>query len=189
MRTLALAAALLGIAALVPLTPDGRSFAGIVAELGAHSPLQGLLLVMSFGGPFLFAFALLPAALLPDRVAPRRALLGAVALLQAQLVLGALRAWSADFGIAPLALVGFGTVSALYLAHASARASAEGEGPAPGPPVPWLARWGGLLVAAAAGWLRLSSLGGPRLGPALEVALAAGGLLVIAARRARLRPA
>jgi hypothetical protein len=145
------------------------------------------LFVLSFGGPWLFGLGLALAAGARNSALPRWLLHTALALFQAQLFLWSLRAWLAGFGVAPGALFGFAVVSAIYLMYFSAKAAAEGDGQ--GPSLRWLANWGALLVIALAGWLRLQVAAGLRMGPALEIAIAACVLIVIATRRSRRMPA
>lgn len=180
---LAVGAALtLAVSVLVPLTPGGASFLAVAAELLSRSVADGTLFVLSFGGPYLFALGLVVAGSIKQGPFPRWLLQSTVALFQAQLVLWALRAWLAGFGIMPGALFGFALVSSGYLIYFSARTSAEGEGHT-GPSLLWLAQWGSLLVIATGAWLRLQMAVGLRMGPAVEVAIVAGVLILLTTRR------
>lgn len=166
----------------VPLTPGGTSFLGVVAELLSRNWAEGALFVLSFGGPYLFAVGLCIAASIKRGPLPRWLLQSAVSLFQAQLVLWALRATLAGFGIMPGALLGFSLVGAVYMIYFSAKVRAEGAGHT-GPSVQWLARWGAVLVIALGAWLRLQMAVGLRMGPAVEVGIFAALLIVFATRR------
>lgn len=171
---------------LAPLTPGGTSFLGVVAEVAERSWAEAGLFVLSFGGPWLFGLGLALAAAARGSALPRWLLHSALALFQAQLFLWSMRAWMAGFGVAPGALFGFSVVSAIYLMYFSAKAAAEGEGQ--GPTLRWLANWGALLVIAVAAWLRLQVAAGLRMGPALEIAVTACVLIMLATRRRRPDP-
>lgn len=171
----------------VPLTPGGTSFLGVVLEVAGRSWAEAGLFVLSFGGPWLFGLGLAFAAGARGSALPRWLLHTAIALFQAQLFLWSLRAWLAGFGVAPGALFGFSIVSAVYLMYFSAKAAAEGDGN--GPTLRWLANWGALLVIALAAWLRLQVAAGLRMGPALEISIAACVLIVLATRRTPPAPA
>jgi hypothetical protein len=178
------AAGTLVASVLIPLTPGGTSFLGVLSEAFARDVSEGFLFLLSFGGPYLFGLSVLAAAVLGGGSFARQLLQSAVALFQAQLVLFAARAWMADFGIMPIALLGFSLISAVYLMYYSARSAAEGTRSS-GPSVRWLAQWGALLVIGLGAWLRLQLAIGLRLGPAVEMAIGAALLLFLATRRRR----
>ncbi len=179
---LAGAALMLVGSVLVPLTPGGSSFLGIVAEVMGRSWAEAGLFVLSFGGPYLFGLTLAAAAIVRSGPLPRVVLQSTLALFQAQLFLWALRAWLAGFGIMSGALFGFALVSAMYLMYFSAKTAAESNARG-GPSIRWLAQWGALLVVGLGGWLRLQIAAGLKMGPAVEVAIAAAVLILIVARR------
>jgi hypothetical protein len=84
-----------------------------------------------------------------------------------------------------VALLGFAIVTALGLARHSARTRAEGDGPS----LAWYIRWGAIVVAGVAGWLRLQRAVGVELGIGLDVALGSAVLLVLSLGRRRFRAA
>jgi hypothetical protein len=140
------------------------------------------LFLLSFGGPYLFGLGAVAAGRSRRGPFPRLLLQASLALFQAQLVLWAARAWLEGFGVAPGALFGFSLISGGYLVYYSARSAAETDRGVR-PSVRWLANWGAMLTLALGAWLRLQMATGLRLGPAVEVAMAASVVLIIATRR------
>lgn len=169
-----LAGVLLAVSAVLPLTPEGHSFLTLLQTEFSRGLLEGLLMMVGFGSPFLFGIAV---AVVPS-VAPspiaRRILRIPLAFLHSQLVLVALVIWLAGDAIAELALLGFALVSGVRLAMHTARAHAEGDGPQ----VAWYVRWGGMMVAAVCGWMELQQLGDLAFGIGLHVAFASAVAMV-----------
>ncbi len=165
---------LLAVSSALPLTPEGHSFLTLLQAEFSRGVLEGLLMLVGFGSPFLFGLAV---AVAPSAAPPpiaRRVLRIPLAFLHSQLVLVALVIWLAGDAIAELALLGFALVSGVRLAMHTARAHAEGDGPQ----VAWYVRWGGMMVGAVCGWMELQQIGDLAFGMGLHVALASAVAMV-----------
>ena len=169
-----LAAAVLVVSSGLPWTPSGLSFLDLLGAEFSRGVLEGLLMLVGFGSPFLFGLAVAVAPLaLPPPIA-RRVIRVPLAFMHSQLVLVAIVLWLAGDAKATLPMLGFAVVAGVRLAVHTARAHAEGDGPRVG----WYVRWGGMVVAGVAGWMELQQVGDLAFGWGLHVALAAGVLMV-----------
>lgn len=173
-RTTALGALVLVISSTLPLAPDGRSYLAMLLDELSRGLLEGLLMLIGFGSPYLFGLAVILGILwLPPRLA-RQIVRVPIAMMHSQLMLVALVLWRLGDAVAAVPLLGFATVSGVYMALHSARTFAEGDGPS----LPWYVRWGAMVVAAVGGWCELQRLGGVELGLGLHVALS-GALIML----------
>jgi hypothetical protein len=179
------------VSAFLPLHPEGLSFFDLFLIELSRGLLEGLLMLVSFGSPYLFGLTVALAPWLPSTVDARVVRIP-VALMHSQLLLVAIVLVSAGEAVAPFALLGFAVVSGGYLALHTARANAEGRAPvdpqAPstafvGPAAAWYAQWGAMVIAGIAAWTELQRVGGVALGYGLHVLL--GGALMILAVTAR----
>lgn len=188
-------AAMLSAAIALPLHPEGFSFARLLLEAFARSPVEGVFMLLGFGSPFCFGFIVLALALAGPRVLPRigeRILIANLSLLHAQLFLVAMLLSARGQGMMPLALLGFACVSGGYFIVHHARTAATGGvlderglSVPSGPALRWLVRWGATVIVAVCGWVRLQLLVDVRLGWAIEMMLAACVMLtVLLVRRA-----
>jgi hypothetical protein len=171
-------------AIVLPLHPDGYSFAQMLYVVLQRSLLDGLIMLLGLGAPFCFgAIVLLLAGLGPR--APTavgvRALFFNLNLLHAQLVLVAGTLWSRGEGVMPLAFLGFALVSGGYLIVQHARSTAGDADPAARERamLRWGVRWGATMIVAICGWIRLQMLIGVQLGWAIEVMLASGVMMTV----------
>lgn len=169
-RLAAVAGLVLAVSSAMPWTPEGHSFLAVLRSEFSRGVLEGLLMMVGFGSPFLFGIAVAVAPLACPPSIARRILRIPVAFMHSQLVLVALVLWLSGVSIAALPLLGFALVSGVRLAIHTARAHAEGDGPRVG----WYVRWGGMLVAAIAAWMELQRTGDLAFGWGLHVALLAG---------------
>ncbi len=172
-RLAMLAGAALAVSSALPITPDGYSFLALLRGEFQRGVLEGLLMLVGFGSPFLLGLAV---AIVPWSVAPwigRRIVRLPIAFMHSQLVLVALVIWLAGNAIADLALLGFAIVSGVRLAVHTARGHSEGDGPQ----LAWYVRWGGMMVAAICAWVELQRASGLELGLGLHVALGSGVLM------------
>ena len=182
-----IAGAALAIAALLPLFPDGRSFASVIAEIASGSPMDALFMTLGLGAPFLFG-AILAATPLLIRAGhagvgiTKFLITTNLAIFHAQLFLIALFLVRSHSGIGTLGLMGFSVVSGLYFIIDSARSAAMDEAFGTRR-LASLARWGATMVYAVAVWTRLQWFAGVRFGLAIEVALLAAVIIAV-----RLRP-
>jgi hypothetical protein len=181
-----LAQALLGLTLFasiaLPLTHTGLSLLDILLHMLGQSPMGALVFLIMFASPQLFGLAVALGGLLRSPGAVAVCVQAPVIVLQGMTTLTGMSLISAPRTIAPLAYVGFAAVTSVHYLHASANAP-EGLG------LRWHLRHGALLVVGLGLWLRLQSLGGARLGLAVDVAtLAAALLLTSLAREPRRRP-
>ena len=172
-RALLVPALVVFAAIVMPLHPDGFSFAQLLYAAFLRSPLEALVVLLGFGSPFLFGLIVALVAGFGERLHPliaQRLLVTNLSFLHAQLLLVAYVLWSGGQGMLPFALLGFAVVSggAFVVSHARAAASGEGSGPTPR----WLIRWGASVIVAICGWIRLQMLVEVRFGWAVEVVLA-----------------
>ncbi len=168
--SVAVAGLVLAVSSALPWTPEGHSFLALLRSEFSRGVLEGLLMMVGFGSPFLFGIAVAVAPLACPPGVARRILRVPVAFMHSQLVLVALVLWMSGVSVAALPLLGFALVSGVRLAVHTARAHAEGDGPRVG----WYVRWGGMVVAAIAAWMELQRAGDLAFGWGLHVALLAG---------------
>lgn len=176
-------ATLLGVAlfacAWLPLTPGGRSFARVAIETFGEGVMEGLVMLVGMGSPFLFGLAVAIGSTSRDDQQAASLVRTPVTMMLSQLLLLAWIMWRRGDMIAALPLLLFAVVSSLYVIQHSASTRASGR-PAS---FAWYVRWGATVVAAVAGWLLLQRVGGLRMGVAVQIGgLCALGLL------ARARP-
>lgn len=169
-KSVALAGFVLTVSSALPWTPEGHSFLALLRSEFSRGVLEGLLMMVGFGSPFLFGLAVAVAPLACPPSIARRIIRIPVAFMHSQLVLVALVLWLSGVSVAALPLLGFALVSGVRLAVHTARAHAEGDGPRVG----WYVRWGGMVVAAIAAWMELQRTGDLAFGWGLHVALLAG---------------
>ncbi len=164
---------ILAVSSALPWTPEGHSFLALLVAEFSRGVLEGLMMMLGFGSPFLFGLGVvvLPRVLPPPLA--RRILRIPLAFMHSQLVLVAIVLWLADAAVATLPMLGFALVSGVLLAVHTARAHAEGDGPQVG----WYVRWGGTMVAAICAWMELQRLADVDFGWGLHVALGAGVLM------------
>lgn len=173
-------------AIVLPLHPDGYSFAQLLYVALQHGLIDAIVMLLGFGAPFCFGAIVLVLAGLGPRVRTDlgvRALIVNLSLLHAQLVLVAGMLWSRGEGVMPLAFLGFALVSGGYLIVQHARASASDVDQAATQRA--LVRWGATMIVAICGWIRLQMLIGVQLGWAIEVMLAAGVMMTVILVRRR----
>jgi hypothetical protein len=172
------------VAIVLPLHPDGYSFAQLLYVVLQRSLLDGLIMLLGLGAPFCFGAIVLVVAGLGPRVPTAtgvRALFFNLNLLHAQLVLVAGTLWSRGEGVMPLAFLGFALVSGGYLIVQHARTTASDADPAATERamLRWGVRWGATMIVAICGWIRLQMLIGVQLGWAIEVLLASGVMMTV----------
>jgi hypothetical protein len=181
---LPLAQAVLGLTIFasiaLPLTPAGWSLLGLVLRAFRDGPAAGLVFLAMFASPQLFGLAVAIGGWHRDERVVLALVQGPIVILQGMIVLGALSTLGNPHAVAPLGFLGFAVTTGGYLVYASAEAAASERGPLG---LRWYARWGALLVAGLAGWLRLQSLGVLHLGVAVDVAGVAAALLAWRLRR------
>jgi hypothetical protein len=184
--SLTLPALALLVAIVLPLHPDGYSFAQLLYVVFQHGFLDGLIMLLGFGAPFCFGAIVLVLAGLGPRVPADlgvRALIFNLSLMHAQLLLVAGTLWSRGEGVMPLAFFAFALVSGGYLVVQHARATAGDADAAATQRA--LIRWGATMIVAICGWIRLQMLIGVQLGWAIEVMLAAGVMITVLLVRRR----
>lgn len=176
--TIAVGAALAACAAL-PVTPDGYSFLHLLYAAFVRHPLEGFMMLVGFGSPFLFGLAAAGAGVSIGKgesadYAARVALHVVLAALHTQLLMvAAILVWK-GVGVAPWSLGGLALVSGVYFVYRSAKDRAASPDPRGGPSMRFMVRWGASILVAIALWSRLQMLGGLRMGFAIE------GILVCA---------
>jgi len=171
---------ILGVSSAMPWTPEGASFLDLLRGEFGRGALEGLLMLVGFGSPFLFGVALAIAPLaLPPAIA-RQIVRVPIAFMHSQLVLVMIVLSLAGAGLATLPMLGFALVSGVFLAVHTARTHAEAGGPRLG----WYARWGGMMVTAITAWMELQQAGELSFGWGLHVALGCG-LGIVASLGAR----
>jgi hypothetical protein len=172
----------MGLAAGLPLTPEGASFLRLVANELARGFLEGVMMIAGFGSPFVFGLVLFVGHLFFAPALAKRIVSVPVSLLHSQLLLVAFVLWRHGESVAAPALVGVAVVGAVHLVLHTAKSQASDGGPT----LIWYARWGATMIAAVAAWSRLQWLAGVRLGIAIDVLLACSLLIVfIIARKER----
>ncbi len=176
----------LAASAALPLLRDGTSFLELVIEAFGRSVLEGFLLKVGFGSPFLFGLTAAIGILALERSVARRIVRIPVAFMHSQLLLVAITLMTArDSVVAAVALVGLAIVAASRFALHTARTRAEGDGPS----LAWYVQWGAVIVAGVAGWMRLQRVVGIELGIGLDVALGCAVAMVVTLGRHRFRAA
>lgn len=188
--TLTLPALGLLAAIVLPLHPEGYSFAQLLMVVLERSWFEGLIMLLGLGAPFCFGAIVLVLAGLGPRVSTAvglRALVVNLSLLHAQLLLVAGTLWSRGEGVMPFALLGFALVSGGYfiVQHAAARAGDVDPVATQRAMLRWGVRWGATMIVAICGWLRVQMLIGVQLGWAIEVMLAAGVMMTVMLVRRR----
>jgi hypothetical protein len=167
--SVSVAGLVLAVSSAMPWTPQGDSFVALLRSEFSRGVLEGLLMLVGFGSPFLFGIAVALAPLACPPPIARRILRVPIAFIHSQLVLVALVLWHSGVAVAALPLLGFALISGVGLAIHTAHTHAAGDGPRVG----WYVRWGGMLVAAIAGWMELQRVGDLVFGWGLHVALLA----------------
>lgn len=152
-----------------------------LVDIWRRDPVGGLMATVMFGSPFLFGLAVaagrfvrgheLAAALIKAPLVVFHGMLALYALILAKTHGVPLR----------LAFIGFTAVASVYFVYAHAEAEAVGRPLGPR----WLARWGAVLVAGTALWLRMQRFDGRALGPALELAIVGAAMLAASLARPR----
>lgn len=170
----AVAGLVLAASSAMPWTPEGHSFLALLRSEFSRGVLEGLLMMVGFGSPFLFGIAVAAAPLACPPPIARRILRVPIAFMHSQLVLVALVLWLSGVSVAALPLLGFALVSGVRLAIHTAHTHADGDGPRVG----WYVRWGGMVVVAIAAWMELQRTGDLAFGWGLHVALLAGLAMV-----------
>ncbi|MCA9719164.1 MAG: hypothetical protein KC468_31135 [Myxococcales bacterium] len=165
--------------AFLPLGPGGPSYFEIARDIVMDGGLGALVFVVLVGAPFVLGLAIASNAFV-GRSLGRSLVVGTVALFQAELLLYGAIVWDAHELVAARALLGFALVSGLSLIYQSASHDARDTG---GPGLRWYTRWGALLVAGLALWIRLQSLQGAPIGLAIDGALLSSVLIIAALRR------
>lgn len=161
---------------LLPLAPDGSSFWDLLVVAFTQGALIGLITLLGFGSPYLFAFGVVCMGARSG--APSLHSLWVtipVSLMHAQLVLTALALLHQPV-VAAAPLLGFALVSASYFVFHAARVRAAGDGDR-GPSELFYLRWGAMMIVAMGGWMRLQRLAGIEFGIAVDVALGCALLL------------
>ena len=178
-------AALVGLAlaaasALPFVAGEPSVFEEIVAAFD-RAWVTGVVFLLLLGAPYLLGLSVFAAAVL-------RSTLGLVlvrvpvTILYAELVVACLLIATEPGELrAPWSLVGFAvvtTISGIVQVARERRARAAAN-------VPWLARWGAMIVAAALGWVTLQDPMGLAEAPGLWATLVAAAVLAAASRPAR----
>lgn len=157
----------------LPIVGDASVLDWLV-DVGAREPMAAFTLLCTIGSPFVFGLAVAASGVVRD--APLAAGLVRLPLvfLHTTLALYALLVARVPDPV-PLRwpFVGFVAVACLSFLYTSAEADAAGRPLGPR----HLARWGGVVLAGAAAWMELHTVGGRAFGPALHVLLAAAALL------------
>ncbi|MCA9660475.1 MAG: hypothetical protein KC486_19175 [Myxococcales bacterium] len=177
----ALAGIGLGLAGALPLTVGGRSFFDVAWELLNTVGWAAVPMLLMVGAPFLLGLLIGAAGLAPGSQLLFLGISALVSLIQADLVYLALHLIGAEGPVAPYALIGFAAVTSVAMILGSAELRARGDGRRP--PLRWWIRWGALLVAGLALWIRLQSLQGAPIGLAIDGALLSSVLIIAALRR------
>jgi hypothetical protein len=183
-RVTLIAVALAACVALPLSNDDDKTLLRVILESIDNDWLLGLMFGVVFGAPHGFALAVAWASRTGGSYGG--GLVRAwVALLQTEVVvigLLVLRNLGEDGIRAPLAMVGFAAVSAMFFAYRVASPSVPPHRRDTG----FFARWGALLVAGVFGWLELQWLGGGSApGLWLHGTLAAGFALAASVPRDR----
>lgn len=167
----------LACSSALPWTPEGLSFLEMLRAEFSRGALEGVLMLVGFGSPFLFGLAAVVAPLTLAPALARQIVRIPLAFMHSQLLLVMIVLAFAGAGTATLPMLGFALVSGVFLAVHTARMHAEGGGPRLG----WYVRWGGVVVAAIGGWMELQQAASDlAFGAGLHVALGCGVLIVAA---------
>jgi len=178
-RTLIFGAAL-AFAAGLPLLPDGRCFLDLVRESFSRSLMEGALMLLGLGSPFVFGLAVVLAGRMANPAVGARIVRAPIAMMHSQLVLVAWALWKGGAALAALPLLGFSIASGIYFAAQVAMVDAQGRGPS----LRFHIRWGAMIVLAIAAWARLQMFVGVYFGSALSVVIISAALLVRSTRPA-----
>ena len=160
----------MAISSAMPWTPEGASFLELLRGEFGRGVLEGLLMLVGFGSPFLFGVGVAIVPLVAAPAVARQLVRVPIAFMHSQLLLVMIVLWLAGAGLATLPMLGFAVVSGVFLAVHTARTHAEAGGPRLG----WYTRWGGMMVAAVTGWMELQQAGDLYFGWGLHVALGCG---------------
>ncbi len=166
----------------LPMTRSGQSLLDILMTMARQHPMDALTFLLMFGSPQLFGLAVAVAGLVRDEQRAIRLVQLPLVIVQCMVALAGLLFALAPRVIAPFAIAGFAIITSLYFVYASAEASASSRGDLS---LHWYIRWGALLIAGLGLWLRLQSIHGLYLGPALDVAAASAVLLLASTARRR----
>lgn len=177
-RAVSWPAAVLALAAFLPLTPSGESFFDLWRGEMSRGLLPGVMTLIGWGSPFIFGVASALAVRRTSTLAPLW-LTAPLAMVHAQLLWVALVVhWGSSRAIASGPLVGFAAVSGLYFVYQSAHAHAVADGPS----TRWIVRWGATVIVGVSAWTSLQRFGDIAFGFAVEVVLAAALTMVIVDR-------
>ena len=169
----------MGLAAGLPLTPEGESFVRLVIDEFSRGLLEGTMMIAGFGSPFVFGFLLFVGHMFFAPAVAKRMVSVPVSLLHSQLVLVAFVLWRHGEALAAPALLGVAVVGAIHLVVHTAKTHAEGDGPS----LVWYARWGATMIAVVAAWTRMQMFANVRLGIAVDVLLGCSLLIVFVISR------
>lgn len=164
----------------VPIVDD-ISVLDWVMRLGARDPVAAVLVLCTFGAPFLFGLAVALAGLIHDRQRAALVIHIPLAITHAIFVIHALLVAQHPQVPLHLAFVGFIAVASIYYLFARADAEAAGRPLSPC----WLTRWGAILLTGVTFWLHFQAFDQRPFGPAIHLALAAAFLLAATTPRAR----
>ncbi len=165
---------LMGTSAL-PLTYGSReSFLDFAWELLKIAGLGAIPTLLALGSPFIFGglLAAIPFVRKTDGIG--RWVATCVVLMQTQLIVVGLLAASLREYVAWLPFTGFVVVTTIFYCWEYARFTAVDETP----DLYRQARWGALLITGFCLWLRLQTLDNGTSGPAIDVALVVGALML-----------
>jgi hypothetical protein len=172
--------AAIAIAAALPLTPEGRSFLGMLRAELERGVLDAILMLVGFGSPFLFGLAVALTASPRLRVHAVEIVRTPLGLVHGQLLLVAFVLWRQGRAVAALPLFAFALVGAFAYAWSGAQAPG-GRGLSLRSTV----RWGAMVLAGVAAWCRLQRLVDIEMGIAVDVVLGAALVLSWACRPVR----
>ncbi len=176
---------LLFACAFVPLTPAGRSFVQVARDTFGEGVLQGVVMVLGFGSPFLFGLAVAVGVWMRNDEAAARLVRNPVTMMQSQLLLVAWVIWRQDEdAVASLPLFLFAVAGGFYVVQHSASERASGAAAS----FAWYVRWGATVIAAVAGWLFLQRMAGLTMGRAVDLAGLCALALVVRVRPRRPAP-
>lgn len=183
-----LAGPLLLGSAFVPLLPDGRSFWRWSLELVGEMGWNALAWVLGASSPFVLGLCMILAAVGAYREQPalselaQKALAAVVCLWISHCVMLSAQLWWRDIGIASgefcLVSVVVGLALAMGVGRRNAAAAPAKEGDPLNEESRLFARWGCLLIAAAAAWARLQVIGGVAFSWGVELLLVGSTLTV-----------
>lgn len=179
-----LCGAVIAASAVLPITPDGRSFFALLVAEFERGALAGIMMLAGFGSPFLFGLAIALVALPQLRSLATELVRTPIGLMHGQLLLVAFVVWKSGEAIGAVSLLGFAVIGAIAYARSGSLA--------PGGHCIGLqrtVRWGAVMIAGVAAWCKLQRLADLRLGLAVDVLLVAALVLVLATSRSRARQA